>query len=218
MYSAYHHVHVPIRVEFFCTTVFSAPSCTGICLLHFSVCLYRKLFCCKFFVSKCTCSIATLICVILYMYCNFLASPYMWRPLGHLCHIFTAHAQKSLPVFLSVHSKFRFYHWIWWHTGHKIQPGIEWVQVLADISRSALCCHSIATKPVHRLQIRPIVHNYRASPTIPPLYIRFHAVVWQCGEGQTDTQTAVTNIQFVSAAPVFRNRLKTHLFSRSFPS
>jgi len=32
------------------------------------------------------------------------------------------------------------------------------VQALADISRSALYV-VIATKPVHRLQIRPIVHN-----------------------------------------------------------
>jgi len=33
------------------------------------------------------------------------------------------------------------------------QPGIQWVQALADISRSPLCGH------VHQLQIRPIVHN-----------------------------------------------------------
>jgi len=39
----------------------------------------------------------------------------------------------------------------------KLQPGIERVQALADISRSR--CVAIATKPVHRLQICPIVHN-----------------------------------------------------------
>jgi len=50
----------------------------------------------------------------------------------------------------------------------KRQLGIERVQAPADISRSALC-YVIATKPVHRLQIRPIVHNYRARPTIPQL-------------------------------------------------
>jgi len=45
-------------------------------------------------------------------------------------------------------------------------------------------------KPVHRLQIRPIVRNYGAPPTIPQSYIRVHAVVWECGEGQkTDRQT-----------------------------
>jgi len=38
------------------------------------------------------------------------------------------------------------------------KPGIERAQVLADISRSALC-HSKVTKPVQQLQIRPIVHN-----------------------------------------------------------
>ena len=50
---------------------------------------------------------------------------------------------------------------------------------------------AIATKPVHQLQIRPIAHNYGAlaSPTIPSSYIRVRAVVWECGEGQTDTQT-----------------------------
>jgi len=36
-------------------------------------------------------------------------------------------------------------------------PGIERVQALADISRSGYVV--IATKPVHRSQIRPIVHN-----------------------------------------------------------
>jgi len=34
-----------------------------------------------------------------------------------------------------------------------------------------------ATKPLHRLQISPIVHNYRAPPNIPPSYIWVHAVV-----------------------------------------
>jgi len=57
---------------------------------------------------------------------------------------------------------------------------------------------ALATKPVHRLQIRPIVHSQSATPTIPPSYIRVRA---QCGEGQTDTQTAVTNIHFASATP-----------------
>jgi len=53
----------------------------------------------------------------------------------------------------------------------KSQPAIERAQALADISRLALyafavykaislhTCMVIATKPVHRLQIRPIVHN-----------------------------------------------------------
>jgi len=35
---------------------------------------------------------------------------------------------------------------------------------------------------------------------MPLSNIRVHAV-WECGEGQTDTQTAVTNIHFTSATP-----------------
>ena len=46
-----------------------------------------------------------------------------------------------------------------------------------------------STNPVHRLQIRPIVHNYRAPPTTPPSYIQVRAVVWECGEGQTHRHT-----------------------------
>jgi len=37
------------------------------------------------------------------------------------------------------------------------KPSIERVQTLADISRSRYVV--MGTKPVHRLQIRPIVHN-----------------------------------------------------------
>ena len=54
---------------------------------------------------------------------------------------------------------------------------IQRVQALADISRSAVYEFAvykltyvhvvIATKPVHRLQICPIVHNYRAPLPFP---------------------------------------------------
>jgi len=56
---------------------------------------------------------------------------------------------------------------------------------------SATHFHSvaIATQPVHRLQIRSIVHNYGALLTTPPSYIRVRAILWACGRGQTDTQT-----------------------------
>jgi len=56
---------------------------------------------------------------------------------------------------------------------------------------SATHFHSvaIATQPMHRLQIRPIVHNYGASPTTPPSYIRVRAIVWACGRGQPHRQT-----------------------------
>jgi len=47
---------------------------------------------------------------------------------------------------------------------------------------------AIAMQPVHRLQIRPIVHNYGASPTTPPSYIWVRAIVQACGRGQSHTQ------------------------------
>jgi len=54
------------------------------------------------------------------------------------------------------------------------------------MSRSALCCHSNETRapitnPPNSAQLEGI-------PTIPPSYIRVRAVVWECREGQTDTQ------------------------------
>jgi len=79
---------------------------------------------------------------------------------------------------------------------------IERVQAFGDISCSRYVV--IATKPVHRLQISPIVHNYRAPPTIPPSYIWVRAVVWECIKGQIDTHTqmAMTTIRFVSTTRV----------------
>ena len=59
------------------------------------------------------------------------------------------------------------------------KPTTERLQALADISHSAYAV--TATKPVHLLQIRPIVHNYRAPPTIPPSYNRDRAVAWSVG-------------------------------------
>jgi len=43
---------------------------------------------------------------------------------------------------------------------------------------SATHCHgvAIAMQPMHQLQIRPIVHNYGASPTTPPSYTRVRAI------------------------------------------
>jgi len=51
-----------------------------------------------------------------------------------------------------------------------------------------------ATKAVHRLQIRPIAHNYRAP--LPYHSCKLHpvrAVVWKCDKGQTHRR--VTNKQ-----------------------
>jgi len=75
------------------------------------------------------------------------------------------------------------------------------VQALADISRSALCCHSNETRT-------PIANprnsaQLEGTPYHSPSYIRDRAVVWECGEGQahrqTDTETAVTTIHFASS-------------------
>jgi len=70
---------------------------------------------------------------------------------------------------------------------NKVKPGTERVQALADISRSRYV--AIAMQPVHRLQIRPIVHNHGASPTIPPSYIRVRAVMWAYGHEQAHRHT-----------------------------
>ena len=78
-----------------------------------------------------------------------------------------------------------------------------WTQACNQGSRYV----AIATQPVHRLQIRPIVHNQGAASTTPPSYIQVRAVVWAYGRGQTDrpththtdTQTRVTTIHFASS-------------------
>jgi len=70
-------------------------------------------------------------------------------------------------------------------------PGIERVQELTDISRSALCCHSNETHaPIANL---PNSAQLEGTPTIPPSYIRVSAVVWECSEGQTDRHTTVVS-------------------------
>jgi len=62
-----------------------------------------------------------------------------------------------------------------------------------------------ATKPVHRLQIRPIVHNYRHLLPFSQVTSGPCSSARECGEGQTDrqsdTQTVVANIHFSSAVP-----------------
>jgi len=65
----------------------------------------------------------------------------------------------------------------------------------------------IATQPVPRLQIRPIVHNAQLGGSLyhAPSYIRVRAVLWAYGREQTDTktdtdtQTRVTTIHFASS-------------------
>jgi len=76
------------------------------------------------------------------------------------------------------------------------QPQGEY-RALADISRSALYCHSNETRapianPPNSAQLGDIIYH-------SPSYNRIRAVVWTCGRGQTDTQTHVTNIHFASS-------------------
>jgi len=91
--------------------------------------------------------------------------------------------------------------WQKWAASHtpasqQKKPGIERVQALADISHSALYCHSNEiTNPPNSAQLE-------GTPTIPPTYIRVCAVVWECGEGQTDRHTdGHDNIHFALAMP-----------------
>ena len=92
------------------------------------------------------------------------------------------------------------------------KPAIQRVQALADISRSALyaftlhkaiilgCmgvfCHSNETRTW--IANPPSSTQLEGTHTISPSYIRVRAVLWECGEGQTDRQTAVANIHFTS--------------------
>jgi len=97
---------------------------------------------------------------------------------------------------MHVIDKFRHFRWPCY-----LKPAIGRVQALADISRSALCCHSNETRaPIANT---PNSAQLEGTPYHSPSYIRVRAVVWEFGEGQTytDTQTAVTNIHFTSARP-----------------
>jgi len=60
------------------------------------------------------------------------------------------------------------------------QPGIERGQAVADISRSALCCHNNDTHAA--IEIPPNNAQLGGPPTIPPSNIRVRAVMWACGE------------------------------------
>jgi len=85
----------------------------------------------------------------------------------------------------------------------QIEPGSERVQALADISGLALCCDRNEIRaPTADL---PNSAQHRGHPYHSPCYMRVRAVVWECGDGQTDRdthrQTAVTSIHFASATP-----------------
>jgi len=42
---------------------------------------------------------------------------------------------------------------------------------------------------IHALIANPHSAPLEGTPAIPPTYIRVRAVVWECGEGQTDRHT-----------------------------
>jgi len=78
-----------------------------------------------------------------------------------------------------------------------MKPDTERVQALADISCLALCCHSNETRA--SIANLPNSAQLGGTPYHPTIYIRVHAVVWECSNGQRDRQTHVTNIHFASS-------------------
>jgi len=87
------------------------------------------------------------------------------------------------------------------HVYPQVEPAIKRVQVLADISRSALCCHSNETRA-------PIANPFNTAHPQP--YPRVTSgSVQLCGNAvkdrqtdiQIDTQAAMTNTHFASAMP-----------------
>jgi len=65
-------------------------------------------------------------------------------------------------------------------------------QTYSEYKHSLTCCHSNEI----RAQIANPPNNTQLEgtrPTIPPSYIQVRAVVWQCGEGQTDRHTIGRN-------------------------
>ena len=85
---------------------------------------------------------------------------------------------------------------------NNIIPGIEQIQALADISRSAVCCHSNETRtPITNLpnSARLEGTSYHSSNLHPD---PCSSVGMRRGtDRQTDAQTTVTNIHFASAMP-----------------
>jgi len=66
------------------------------------------------------------------------------------------------------------------------KPGIQQVQALADISRSALCCHNNETHAL--LASAPNTAQFGGTHTISPSYIRVRAVMREY-DRQRDTHT-----------------------------
>jgi len=68
-----------------------------------------------------------------------------------------------------------------------IKPALQWVEALADILRSDLCCHSNENRaPIANL---PNNAQLESTPYHSPKQHRVGAVVRKSGEGQTDRHT-----------------------------
>jgi len=83
---------------------------------------------------------------------------------------------------------------------HRQNQTHEQIPAFAVISRSPLCRNSNETRapianPPNSAQLGGTPYHSPNSPS----YIQVRAAVRECGEGQTDTQTAVTTIHFVSS-------------------
>jgi len=106
--------------------------------------------------------------------------------LTHLLVLFLMISTKEVNVFVVVCLSVR------------PEPDIVQVQALADISRSALCCHSNEsrapiTNPPNSAQLEGTAYH---SPELHPDSCSSVGT----RQEQTDTQTRVTNIHFVSSA------------------
>jgi len=83
---------------------------------------------------------------------------------------------------------------------HRQNQAHEQIPALAVISRSPLCCNNNETRapiasPLNSAQLGGTPYHSPNSSS----YIQVRAAVRECGEGQTDIQTAVTTIRFVSS-------------------
>jgi len=88
------------------------------------------------------------------------------------------------------------------HCQHNVKPGTEWVQAVADISHSALCCHSNETRaPIANL---PNSAQLEGTPSYSP---KLHPSpcssvgMWRGTDIHRDTQTRMTTIHFTLAKP-----------------
>jgi len=90
---------------------------------------------------------------------------------------------------------------------NKLKPGVEGVQSTRWHFMFALCCHSNETRaliahPPNSTQLEGIPYHF-------PSYIRVHAVVWECGDGQTHTERCMWPIYISRCLRLTRNVIIT---------